>query len=678
MKFYRRNQILKIAGRALLIGATPLWVAASCAAQPQKSNAIGAQLRLAQNVETDGAVTDGAKTLLLGKIKEAATFAESEYSVGSWHQLHRAMDPAQAVADSAESTPLQLQSALAAVQARVDALQLRPVSPDLSPRLALNASLFATRFGAPVNNVALMWASLDAADSYEVQRARANSDKFSAIYHGQGASFNDTDLPAGSYSYRLVARRDGKTSVSNLAQISTMALPDGIRDYSNQTGNGAAKIGEPLQVGDTFYRFPSERDGKSLKAMWSETSKDGREWQRGAVVMDSGSHPDLEDYKFEAENFFYDKKRDRIVMWAHWERSGPNYGAGRAIVASAKPGERFVVHHIYNPLGVQVRDMSVFVDDDGQGYLVAASNMRGQGANATLAIFKMNDDYTDVTGLVNKAMEGGYREAPHIVRADGFYYLFFSQAAGWFPSRAGYVTAPSLDGRWSEVKYLGNASTFSAQSGGIFDYGQNGRHVPVLMANRWIRGEGTSRNAIVPLHLANGFAFGDYAPTLLLDPTQSLIIPLQMGTLLSQNKAAMASVAGSKNHEADKAFDGDYSTFFQSDDKKWPWSVTSDLGKISQIRNVQISWFLHKGSEAYYKYTIEGSLDGQNWRVLLDRSDDKDTLVSKTYGFSSDMMPDVPLARYVRVNVLGAVLHNNPNNWYAPTLYEVKVYGEGR
>ena len=180
----------------------------------------------------------------------------------------------------------------------------------------------------------------------------------------------------------------------------------------------------------------------------------------------------------------------------------------------------------------------------------------------------------------------------------------------------------------------------------------------------------------MPLHLTNGFAFGDYVPTLLLEPAQSLIIPLQTGTLLSQNRPATASLAGSKDHEVDKAFDGNYATFFQSADKKWPFRVTSDLGKVSQIRNVQISWFLHKGSEAYYKYTIEGNVDAQNWRVLLDRSDDKDTLVSKAYGFSSDMMPDAPLARYVRINVLGAVLHNNPNNWYAPTLYEVKVYSE--
>jgi hypothetical protein len=100
------------------------------------------------------------------------------------------------------------------------------------------------------------------------------------------------------------------------------------------------------------------------------------------------------------------------------------------------------------------------------------------------------------------------------------------------------------------------------------------------------------------------------------------------------------------------------------------------LGAACKVQNVQISWHLHKGSEAYYTYRIEGSIDGKEWRVLLDRTDDKDTRISKTYGFTSDLLADAPPARYVRVQVQRAVLHNNPNNWYPPTLYEVKIFGE--
>jgi hypothetical protein len=541
------------------------------------------------------------------------------------------------------------------------------------PRVALSASLFATNQKSEVNNVALLWTSAEPCDFFDVYRATGKSKTFTKIYSGQGTSFNDYALKGGTYSYRLEAHRGAEVLTSSIEQVTTKPLSAQARPYSNQTGGGAA-LGEPLKVGKTYYRFPGKREGTTV-TFTVQTSTDGNVWKDGPVVLDRTSHPDLDDFKFEANNIFYDKKHDRIVWWCHWERA-KGYNDGRAFVATAKPGERFTVHHIYNPLGVQVRDMSVFVDDDGQGYLVAASNLPKQGANATLRLFKLNADYTDVTAITNTAMENGYREAPHIIRTGGYYYLFFSQAAGWYPSRAGYVSAPALDTTWSEVRYIGNSSTFSAQSGGILNYGQGEPLVPVLMANRWIRGEGTSPNSVIPLHCVDGFVLGDYSPTLLVDPAKKQIIPLQVGRLLSQNQPASSSIPGNKEHEASKAFDGDYSTSFQSDEKKWPFTVATDLGTACKVQNVQISWHLHKGSEAYYKYIIEGSMDGKEWRTLLDRTNDKDSTVSKTYGFSSDLLPDAPVVRYVRINVQQAILHNNPNNWYPPTLYEVKVYGD--
>ncbi|HVK03742.1 MAG TPA: family 43 glycosylhydrolase, partial [Armatimonadaceae bacterium] len=529
------------------------------------------------------------KSQLREMIKEAAVFPEKRYSFATWAELRAALNDARRVADDAAATPSQLQAARAGLQQRIEALEERKVQSDRGPEIALSAYLFATDRKGPVNNVALLWASADPCDSFEVHRAAGKGGgNFERIYAGRGASFNDYGLRSGTYSYRLVARRAGKTLTSSVEQVTTMpAVPTGAAEYSNQTGTGAT-LGEPLKAKGTYYRFDGERNDKTVR-FTVKTSADGKTWEDGPVVLDRSSHPDLDDFKFESGTIFYDEARDRIVWWCHWERSGPSYGHGRAMVATAKPGERFTVHRVYNPLGVQVRDMSVFVDDDRRGYLVAASNVPGQGANATLYLFRLNADYTDVTGIENKAMEEEYREAPHIVKAGGFYYLFFSQAAGWYPSRAGYVSARSLDGRWSEPRYLGNSSTFSAQSGGILDYGRGDAFVPVLMANRWIRGEGTSRNAVVPLRCAGGFAFGDYAPTLLVDPAKDLIVPLHAGTLLSQDRPASSSIPGRAGHESGRAFDGDYASAFQSDEKTWPFSVTTDLGAASRVRNVQIS-----------------------------------------------------------------------------------------
>src|SRR5690606_2794935 len=94
---------------------------------------------------------------------------------------------------------------------------------------------------------------------------------------------------------------------------------------------------------------------------------------------------------------------------------------------------------------------------------------------------------------------------------------------------------------------------------------------------------------------------------------------------------------------------------------------TIDLENVYDLRNIQISWYLHKGSEGTHPYEIETSIDGENFELALDRKE------NKNYGFTSDEMEG--RARYVRVNLIDAKLHNNPNNWYTPQLSEVKIFG---
>jgi hypothetical protein len=617
------------------------------------------------------------RTQLRAKIDEANRVPEAPHDTASWTAMRSAMNDARDLAGNASASAAELAAATAKLQTTIGGLQPRVVVPFDGPRLGLSASHVATSREGPVNHVALRWAATDAWDLYEIYRRPAAGGEAIKIYSGRGASFHDYGLPEGAFVYRLIARRNnGESLSSNIAEIATMALPASAQEYSNQTGTGA-QVHRPLKIGDTYWRFDMVTGpGRRILHFIARTSKDGINWEDGPIVLDQNSHPDLRDCKLEALSFIYDEVRDRVVWWCHWEVSGSSYAHGKALVASAKPGEPFTVHHVYTPLGIQVRDMSLFIDDDKQGYLVAASNVPGQGANSTLYIFKLNEDYTDAAEVVIKLLDGMHREAPHILKREGIYYLFFSESAGWYPSRAGYLSSRSLSGGWSELRPIANTSTFSAQSGGLQDFGTGQRFAPVFMPNRWVRGEGTSRNVMIPISLVDGFAFGDYSSTLLVDRDSDLIVPLHAGRLLSQDRPVVASIPGMPGHEPEKAFDGDYYTFFRSETRNWPFTVDVDLGTPSQIRNVQISWHIHKGSEAYYKYTIEGSDNGREWRVLLDRTDDSDTTVSRTYGFTSDLLPDAPTARHLRINVHRAVLHNNPNNWYPPTLYEVKVFGD--
>ena len=62
--------------------------------------------------------------------------------------------------------------------------------------------------------------------------------------------------------------------------------------------------------------------------------------------------------------------------------------------------------------------MAIFFDDDNAGYLIAAANKPGQGANATMYIFRMTDDYSGVTEIVTTLFEDQYREFPNLIKKD--------------------------------------------------------------------------------------------------------------------------------------------------------------------------------------------------------------------------------------------------------------------
>jgi hypothetical protein len=611
---------------------------------------------------------------LAALIKDAKDVPEKDYTIPSWNAMRFALNDAQAQSKRAEASEIELNEAFINLQRTFEALEKRTPVPDQRPKLGLSASIFAADAHGPVNNVALMWATAQPCDRFEVQRATSKSGPFQTIYSGTGTSFHDNALASGTWYYQLIAHHGQEKWSSNVAVIATAEVPAALLTYSNQQNREKQLPEKRIEVGGVYFDFELVRDNHAFKQVLMHRSADGEAWDGGVVVMDRNSHPDLADAKFESERVFYDKRHDQIVYWCHWERAA-GYANGKALVATAKPGQPFQVRHVYNPLGIQVRDMSVFIDDDGTGYLVAASNVPGQGANATLYIFRLNETYDDVTAIVAKVAENGYREAPHIIKREGYYYLLFSQAAGWYPSRGGYVSSQSMAGPWFEPRLAGNSSTFSSQSGEIINFGFADPRVPLMMGNRWIRGDNTARHAALPLHFADGFAFYDYVPFLLHDASRSVLIPLHAGRLLSQDKPVESSIPGSPGHEAAKAFDGSYDTSFQSENRQWPFTLSTDLGSACEVQNVQISWHIHKGSEAYYTYIIEGSIDGTQWKTLIDRTDSSSTVVNKTYGFTSDMLPQPSIARYVRLTVHGAHLHNNPNNWYPPTIYEMKVFG---
>ena len=547
-------------------------------------------------------------------------------------------------------------------------------SGNISEDIGLVGNLFCVGDGKNADHAQLQWATTLSAERYTLYRAESPDGNYVPVYDGSGNSYEDDDIEVGkNYYYQLKAVSKGSDFYSSVRELSPCALPSGLNTYDNQKGSSLVYDTNGYKVGNTYYSYSLKKhNGKDDIYLEETTSSDGKHFGNARNAADSSQNSALASCKIESVHIDYIPEKNKVVVWAHWEKPS-GYSDGKALVITGTPGGQFTVHHVYNPLGIQVRDMAIFFDDDGTGYLIAAANKEGQGANATMYIFRMNDDYSDVTEVVKTLFEDQYREFPNLIKKDGYYFLFTSQAAGWYPSSGAYSVTKDIGGKWSELRSIGNTSTFSSQSGWIVNM-QDENYL--MHAYRWLRASSTSGTTLCPLYFDKGFAFYDYCPYFKYNTSTGVLFPVQQGQLLSQDRPASSSLAAKSGSSPAKAFDGSYQSSFTAigDYKKWPFYLQVDLERVCDLANVQTSWYICKGSEGYYTYTVEGSLDGVNWTKLLDHTDKNSETVTKTYGFNSDMLSGK--ARYVRLNVQNATLQNNPtNNWYTPTVYEFKVFG---
>lgn len=528
------------------------------------------------------------------------------------------------------------------------------------------ATLFVLKNESEVSNAKIHWAPVDGATGYELFRSE-NNEPFALLQTLGGTTTDDYDLNMGStYRYQVKAYAGNSLLTSAVSpEYTPYVLPDNLTTFDNTT-KSTLNLPNELKVGDTYYRFNFvQKPSGGFGQMIQQTSTDDITYGNDKVVLSYTDHPDLADSKFEGINILYHAPTNKFVFWAHYENS-TDYTLARVSVASATPGENFTFHKSFRPGGNESRDISIFIDDDDSAYLISTANN-----NSDTILYQLTSDWLDVDHQVSVIYQNQHRELPKVIKKDGMYYLFSSQAAGWYPSIPMYSSATSMDGEWSELRVIGNTSTFSAQSGSVMRVKPNTGDNVVMVAYRWMFGwagtqNGTTEERLLPVWFSNGYAFYDYFDQILYNANDDVVVPVQNGKLLSQGKEATAQTA-SGTKPAGYANDGSYQTEWTAASSAWPhwWKV--DLGSVQQINNVQISWWMQKGSEGFYKYNIETSTDNVHWTVALDRTG------NTSYGFTSDSLSNT--ARYVRINMQGAKLHNNPNNWYTPRLWEVKIFG---
>ncbi len=522
-----------------------------------------------------------------------------------------------------------------------------------------------------VNNIKVQWNEVYGASRYDVYRAEGDGE-YQYLTSLEGLCIDDYDLKIGqSYSYRVDAV-DDKYFIDSAEseKTETYQLPDiEFNEFSNLKSSGLNRP-NTLTDGETYFRLShkSREDGAGgFGSMVLTTSKDdityGDEMEVLSFqdILDSPSTEDIEYCGFESIHYVYNHETGMLYMWAHMEANG-GYGYARVAVAYGKPGERFKFN-CFRPEGDDSRDMGIFVDDDNTAYIICAIHN-----NADLAIYRLTDDWTDVERRSCIVNYGKWRELPSVLKKDGIYYLFHSGTAGWYPTQGGYNTATNFEGPWSELRTIGNTNTFSSQSGGVSHLTDGGDDA-LMISYRWMwwwqdATNRSTQNRLMPITISNGYAFFDYYDRFYYNLDEDLLIPIQKGRILSQSRPVTAT---NRNEWAADVNDGNYNTEWVAENQ-WPQSVTINLEQVYDLSEMQISWRSYNGSEAYYNYTVEASLDGENWETILDRSEGY-----TDYAFTIDALSGP--AQYVRVNILDTNPRSGEKDSYSPNMYEIRILG---
>ncbi|MBN1629409.1 MAG: discoidin domain-containing protein, partial [Thermoleophilia bacterium] len=147
--------------------------------------------------------------------------------------------------------------------------------------------------------------------------------------------------------------------------------------------------------------------------------------------------------------------------------------------------------------------------------------------------------------------------------------------------------------------------------------------------------------AVVALSLAllGSLALADDNSTI---PTE---VPAEETAATEPAPTSATASTSLRAHQPGDAVDGSKATHWAAISRNYPQWLVVDLGAPQRVAKSSISWLRAKKVRKYF-YRLEGSLDGEDWQLLADRSK------KSAYNYTNDTL-DVEV-QYLRVTVLGA------------------------
>ena len=283
----------------------------------------------------------------------------------------------------------------------------------------------------------------------------------------------------------------------------------------NAHGGGLIKVGK-LYYWFGEHKTEGDAGNRAQVGVHVYSSADLLNWTDRGIALAATDDPMSDIVKgsvIERPKVIYEPKSKTYVMWFHLELKGLGYKSARAAVATSKTvtgpyayrqsfrldagawpvnidpkdkdPSRTVAARDFET-GQMSRDMTLFVDDDGHAYQIAASE-----ENHTMHISQLRPDFQRENGLYAQVMPHGDDEAPAIFKHAGKYYLITSGLTGWAPNAAKSYIADRVFGPW---KALGNpvrggpeaqSTTFGGQSTFVLTIRRKGCERQILMLDMW-------------------------------------------------------------------------------------------------------------------------------------------------------------------------------------------------
>jgi hypothetical protein len=236
-----------------------------------------------------------------------------------------------------------------------------------------------------------------------------------------------------------------------------------------------------LFADDAWYWIGEDRSTGNFKAVNCYRSTDLSRWEfrRAIITRQTSTELNAADRIIERPKVTYNASSKKYVMWLHWE--GMNYATAEAGVFTSDTidGDYTQVRH-FRPNNNMSRDDTLFRDDDGKAYFLSAANN-----NADSALYELTADYTNITRQIATLWPGAYREAPAIMKAGSTYFIINSGATNWDPNQQKYATASSMNGPWSALSNLGDATGFDTQSTFVIPVKGSKTTTYIYAGDRW-------------------------------------------------------------------------------------------------------------------------------------------------------------------------------------------------